>query len=229
MNKVSVIIVAGGSGKRMNSTVAKQYIQLNGREILSHTIDCFENCSHIDNIVLVVGAADIEYVQSEIVNKYNYKKISNVISGGAERQHSVYNGLKALPLDTDIVLVHDGVRPFVRNQDILNIISQTAVYGSCVLGVKVKDTIKVCDGNGYVINTPDRSFLWSAQTPQSFQYSILMDSYNQAFSDSFLGTDDSMLVERAGHKIKMIEGSYDNIKITTPEDLYIGNSILNKN
>ena len=226
--KISVIVCAAGIGKRMNSVIAKQYLELKGKSILAHTLDRFENSNDIDDIVIVTGKDDIDFVQKNIVDKYAYKKVINIVAGGAERQNSVYNGLNALSSDTDIVLVHDGVRPFVNSDDIHNIVEETKKYKACVLGVKVKDTIKMSDDDGYITSTPERSKLWCAYTPQAFDYDILKKAYTKAFEDNILGTDDSMLVERLGIKVKMVHGSYNNIKITTPEDLYMGENILDQ-
>lgn len=224
--KNAVIVVAGGKGKRMNSNIAKQYLLLDGKEILFYTLKKFEDCDLVDEIILVTGKDEIEFCRKEIVNKYGLKKVTNIINGGKERQDSVYNGIKALGEDTEIVLIHDGVRPFVRIEDIKKIIKETEKHGSCVLGVKVKDTVKLCDMQGVVLDTPKRESLWLAQTPQSFKYTTVKEAYEKAYKDGFWGTDDSMLVERMGEKIKMVEGSYNNIKITTPEDLYMGEAIL---
>lgn len=225
--KSSAIIVAAGSGKRMKSKVAKQYILLKGREILSYTIEAFDKSPDIDEIILVTSEGDVETVRENIVKKYGFKKVKAVVAGGSERQYSVFNGLKAVDKDCDVVLIHDGVRPFILNKYIKKL-SETAMdYGACVLGVPVKDTIKVCDMD-IITDTPKRDTLWIAQTPQCFRYEIIINAYNSAMADGILGTDDSMLVERTGHKIKMVEGDYNNIKITTPEDLYMGETILER-
>lgn len=224
--KNSVIICAAGVGKRMNSVIAKQYIELKGKSILVHTVDAFEKSDDINEIVIVTGKEDIDFVNENIVKKYGYKKIKNIVAGGKERQNSVYNGLNAVSEDTDIVLIHDGVRPFISCQDIHKIIEETKIHKACVSGVRVKDTIKVCDNEGNIVSTPDRAALWSAHTPQSFEYSLIKKAYEKAFEDNFLGTDDSMLAERIGVKVKIVEGSYYNIKITTPEDLFMGENIL---
>ncbi len=226
--KNSVIIVAAGNGKRMKSAIAKQYIELKGRTILSYTVETFNKSENIDEIILVTGRDDVEFVKEEIVERYGFKKVKAVVEGGAERQDSVYNGLRAVSTDTDIVLVHDGVRPFVADRYIAELESIAAEFGGCVLGAPVKDTIKVCDREGYIIDTPKRDTLWMAQTPQCFKYSVIKEAYEKAYSDGVVGTDDSMLVERLGIKIKMVKGDYDNIKITTPEDLYVGEVILEK-
>ncbi len=224
--KSSVIICAGGIGKRMNSVIAKQYIELRGKSILAHTVDAFEKSDDIDEIVIVTVKNDIDFVNENIVKKYGYKKIKNVTAGGKERQNSVYNGLNAVSDDTDIVLIHDGVRPFISSDDIHKIIEETKIHKACVSGVRVKDTIKICDSDGNIISTPDRSVLWAAHTPQAFEYSLIKKAYEKAFEDNILGTDDSMLAERMGVKVKMVEGPYYNIKITTPEDLFMGENIL---
>lgn len=227
--KVSVIIVAAGSGKRMKSAIAKQYLDLKGRSILSYTVDVFEKSPIVGEIILVTGKEEIDYVKSEIVEKYKFNKVKAVIEGGSERQYSVENGLKSVDKSCDAVMIHDGVRPFIDSESICVLAEKTIKYGACVLGVPAKDTIKICDENGFVSDTPERKLIWHAQTPQSFKYDIIADAYKKANEDGFLGTDDSVLVERTGCKIKMVEGSYDNIKITTPEDLYVGERILERN
>lgn len=224
--KSSVIIVAAGSGKRMNSKLAKQYIELKGREILSYTVETFNSSRFIDEIVLVVGESDIENAEKNIVQKYGFEKVRTVTAGGSERQYSVNNGLRSISPDCDIVLIHDGVRPFVSDRYIKRLIDTAAEYGACVLGVPVKDTIKVCGEDNIIASTPERSSLWIAQTPQCFRYDIIKNAYSEAMRKNISGTDDCMLVERTGVKIKMVEGDYNNIKITTPEDLYIGERIL---
>ncbi len=226
---VSVIIVAAGNGKRMKSAIAKQYLDLKGRSILSYTIDKFEESPVVNEIILVTGKDEIEYVKTEIIDRYGFTKVKSIVEGGSERQYSVENGLNNVSDDCDIVMIHDGVRPFIEGNSIATLVEDTAKFGACVMGVFVKDTIKLCDENGFVVDTPDRNLLWHAQTPQCFKYDIIKKAYQKAREDNYLGTDDSMLVERTGQKIKMIEGSYDNIKITTPEDLYVGERVLERN
>ncbi len=224
--KNSVIIVAAGSGKRMKSTIAKQYIELKGRTILSYTVETFEKSDNIDEIILVTSQEAIDFVTKNIVNKYQFTKVKAVVAGGAERQDSVYNGLKKVSKDTDVVLIHDGVRPFVNDSYITKLESIAMEFGACVLGAPVKDTIKICDSEGYIVDTPNRSTLWLAQTPQCFKYDVIINAYEKAYKEGYTGTDDSVLVEKTGVKVKMVEGDYNNIKITTPEDLYIGEVIL---
>ncbi len=222
----SVVIVAGGTGKRMGTSIKKQYMMLGNMPILARTIDCFQKCDYISDIVIVTGIDEVEFCKKEIVDKFNFDKVKKIVAGGKERQYSVYNGLCALSENTDIVLIHDGVRPFIRVSDVKKIIEETAKFDCCVLGVKVKDTIKICKSDDFINDTPNRNDLWIAQTPQAFKFDLIMKAYKNACDDEFLGTDDSMLAEREGYKVKMTEGSYDNIKITTAEDLYIGEAIL---
>ena len=221
------IIVAAGSGKRMGSAIPKQFLQLDGRTILSYTIEAFDSSEDINEIVIVTSEDNIAYVKDEIAAPF--KKVKDVIAGGSERQYSVFNGLSALDKACKTVLIHDGVRPFITHECIKRIISATEKHGCCVLGMPVKDTIKICSPEGYVDTTPDRSLLWQAQTPQAFKYDIIINAHKQAQADGFLGTDDSMLTERLGYKTLMVEGSYENIKITTPEDMDMGAKILEKN
>ena len=226
--KCQAVIVAGGSGKRMGTKILKQYMEVGGIPILARTLSCFQNCGGIQDIVIVTAKDEIEFCAKEIVERFNFSKVKKIVRGGAERQNSVFNGLASLDKDTDIVLIHDGVRPFVKEEHIKKIIEETAVYGGCVLGVKVKDTVKRCDEKGFIVSTPDRKYFWIAQTPQAFKYNLIMEAYKKAGSDVFLGTDDSTLAERLGIKVKMIEGDYDNIKITTKEDLDFGEVIVKK-
>lgn len=223
---VSVIIAAAGMSNRMGSKINKQFIAIGGKPILAHTIEKFEKSRYIDEIILVAKEEEIEYCRKEIVRKYKFKKVANIIRGGKERQDSVYNGILALNEKSDIVLTHDGARPFVKLENIEDGIKGVEKYGACVIGVPVTDTIKVVGEDNNINNTPKRSLLWAAQTPQCFFKDILIKGYEKAISDGFLGTDDSSIVERIGYDVKMIMGSYENIKITTPEDLILGESLI---
>ena len=220
-----VIIVAAGSGSRMNMGINKQFIKLKDKEIIVYTLEKFYKHKNIDEIVVVVKEQEAEFFKKEIIDKYNFKNIK-IAYGGKERQNSVYNGLKMLDKKCDIVLVHDGARPFISQQLIDNCIEEAKSHNAVVVGVPVKDTIKVINEDNDIVDTPERSKLWAVQTPQTFNYDILVKSYEDAFKNKFYGTDDAMLVERIGYKVKMIEGSYNNIKITTQEDLNIGTQIL---
>ena len=221
-----VVIVAAGTGSRMNMGINKQFIKLEGKEVIVYTIEKFYNNPNIDDIVVVIKESESEFFKKEIIERYNFKNIK-IAYGGKERQDSVYNGLKLLDEKCDIVLIHDGARPFVSNKTIDTCIEEAKEHKAIVVGVPVKDTIKVIDSNNNIVDTPNRSVLWAVQTPQTFNYNILLNAYEDAFESGFYGTDDAMLVERIGHKVKMVEGSYNNIKITTKEDLSIGSQILN--
>ena len=220
-----VVIVAAGTGSRMNMGINKQFIKLEGKEIIAYTIEKFYNNSNIEDIVVVVKEDESEFFKKEILDKYNFKNVK-IAYGGKERQDSVYNGLKLLDEKCDVVLIHDGARPFVSDKIIDKSIEEAKEQMAIVVGVPVKDTIKVIDNDKNIVDTPNRSVLWAVQTPQTFDYNILIDAYKDAFKNKFYGTDDAMLVERIGYKVKMLEGSYNNIKITTQEDLNIGSQIL---
>ena len=220
-----VVIVAAGTGSRMNMGINKQFIKLEGKEIIAYTIEKFYNNSNIEDIVVVVKEDESEFFKKEILDKYNFKNVK-IAYGGKERQDSVYNGLKLLDEKCDVVLIHDGARPFVSDKIIDKSIEEAKEHKAIVVGVPVKDTIKVIDNDKNIVDTPNGSVLWAVQTPQTFDYNILIDAYKDAFKNKFYGTDDAMLVERIGYKVKMLEGSYNNIKITTQEDLNIGSQIL---
>jgi 2-C-methyl-D-erythritol 4-phosphate cytidylyltransferase len=217
--QVSAIIAAGGRGKRMNSGLSKQFLNIKGRPILYYTLSTFESLDMFHEIVMVVGEADFSYADN-IVNRYRFKK-TRLVKGGNERQDSVYNGLRALSPQTDIVVIHDGVRPFVTRDIIKRSIGAAKKHRAAGAAVPVKDTIKVVDECNVIKQTPDRSALWAMQTPQTFIYQLILDAYETAFKDGYYGTDDAVLVERLGLPVKIIEGAYENIKITTPEDIII--------
>ena len=222
-----VVIVAAGSGSRMKRDINKQFIKLDGKEIIAYTIEKFYKSEDIDDIVIVIKENEEKYFIENIINKYGFDNIK-LAYGGKERQDSVYNGIKKLNRNCEIVLIHDGARPFVNENIIKNSIKEAKENNAVVVGVPVKDTIKVVDSDGNIVDTPNRSLLWSVQTPQSFKYEIITRAYEYAYSNDYYGTDDAMLVEHIGYNVKMIEGSYDNIKITTEEDLHFGIQILNK-
>ncbi len=218
MTKNIAIIVCSGIGKRMNSNIPKQFIKIKEKPIICYTIEKFENCSNIDEIIVVANEEYIEFFKEDIVIKYGYKKITKIVEGGKERLNSVYNGINSVDEKNSIILIHDGVRPFIEEKDIVNIIKKTMQYDACVIGVKSKDTIKVCENN-IIKNTPNRDNIWLAQTPQAFKYNIIKKAYDIAIKENRLATDDSSLVEELGYNVIMIEGNYNNIKITTQEDL----------
>jgi 2-C-methyl-D-erythritol 4-phosphate cytidylyltransferase len=228
---VDVIIPAGGAGKRMGGASSKQFMDLDGTPILARSLGVFNRMEEINRIVLVVPQDEIEFVKKAIVDRYHLSRVWQVLAGGQERQDSVKNGIFALgpqAASDDIVVIHDAVRPFVTEELILKSIDECRRYGAVTLGVPVKDTVKRVDTQGVVENTVDRAVFWLTQTPQTFKKSIIMEAYGRAGEEGFRGTDDASLVERIGVGVRMIFGSYENIKITTPEDMEYGEFILRK-
>ena len=221
------IVVAAGKGTRMKMDIDKQFLLLRDKPILVYALEAISNSKYIEEIVLVTGPDSVDYCKEQIVKKYGLNKVTKIIQGGEQRQDSVYHGLCALGQDTDIVVIHDGVRPFVSPADVDRTIEEARKQKACVLGVKSKDTIKICDENGFILDTPARDQVWNIQTPQVFYFELIQKAHEKARQRNFVGTDDAMLVERMGGKVKVVEGSYDNIKITTKEDLLVAESILN--
>jgi 2-C-methyl-D-erythritol 4-phosphate cytidylyltransferase len=218
---VIVLVPAAGQGRRMGAAVSKQYLHLADRPVLAHTLALFDSHPLIDAIYVLAPAADCADCRREIVERYGLAKVRAVVPGGAERQESVANGLRACGAAAeDIVLVHDGVRPFFPATLIPAVVETARRVGGCVVGVPVKDTIKtVVDGR--IVATPERRLLWQAQTPQAFPFAVLKRAYALAERDGFHGTDDASLVERLGLPVAMLAGDYRNIKLTTPEDLLL--------
>jgi 2-C-methyl-D-erythritol 4-phosphate cytidylyltransferase len=212
----------------MGVAINKQYLELCGMPIVARTISFFEQSSLIDAIYLVIPAEEIPYCREHIVEAFGFKKIIAIVPGGRERQNSVMNGLKAMQdsvCENDVILIHDGVRPLLNMNMLIESINTAATHDGAIVGVPVKDTIKkACDG--FVTATPPREFLWQAQTPQSFRFGKIFSAHISAETDGFLGTDDASLIERIGGKIKIVEGDYRNIKITTPEDLILAETFL---
>ena len=224
--KSAAIVLAAGSGKRMNSKVHKQYLIIQDRPVLYYSLKAFED-SAVDEIVLVVGKGEEKFCRKEIVDKYGISKVKAIVEGGKERYHSVFEGLKQTS-DADYVLIHDGARPFVNQDIIRRCMQEVQKYQACVVGMPVKDTIKIADEGGYAKQTPDRKNVWMIQTPQTFSYALIYEAYEEMLkTEDTAITDDAMVLERIkGKKSKLIEGSYRNIKITTPEDLLIANVYL---
>jgi len=227
MGKLGVVVVAAGRGTRMRTAESKQYLMIEGKTILAHTLETFQHLPEADEIVVVSGQGDEERCWDD-VRRHDITKVSRVVSGGKERQHSVYNGLLALSEGVEDVLVHDAVRPFAEPEHILACWRKACEAGAAVLAVPVKDTIKVVGEDGTIQSTPDRRSLRAIQTPQAFRLSALIRAHREAEAAGFVGTDDAMLVERIGMQVSVVEGSYDNIKITTPEDLPLAEWLLHK-
>ncbi|MBU1299955.1 MAG: 2-C-methyl-D-erythritol 4-phosphate cytidylyltransferase [Bacteroidetes bacterium] len=217
--KVGVVIPAGGIGKRFGSDKPKQFLEINGMPILQLTIQKFQTCDAIDFIVVVSHTDFVEETQ-KLVYQNQFTKVKSIVVGGEHRQDSVWNGIKEiLKFSVDIILIHDGVRPFVTNKLILDIINATEEYDAAVPGLAPKDTIKISDDNGFLVETPYRRLLYAVQTPQGFKTDLIVKAYEKAFYDKFYGTDDASLVEKLRRKVKLVNGDYNNIKITTVEDL----------
>lgn len=232
--KTTAIVLAGGRGKRMNSAVPKQFLMIQDKPVLYYSLKAFED-SFIDSIILVASEDDKEYCQKEIVEKYRFRKIDKIVSGGKERYHSVLNGIKAAG-ECDYIFIHDGARPFVTLDMLQRLYECVTECNACVAGMPVKDTIKIADENGYIATTPKRDLVWLIQTPQVFSYELIKKAYllleKEEYSLIEQGisiTDDAMVVETLlGEKVKLVEGSYRNIKITTPEDMGVAEGFLKK-
>lgn len=226
-NFITAFVAAAGMGKRMNMDINKQFLTIDDVPILAHTIKKIEKSKYIDFLEIIVKESDMCYVE-EILEKYKFNIDYKIVFGGKERQDSIYNGILNMPDRTDIVLTHDGARPFVSVSKIDEAIENVFETGACVLANPVKDTIKVSLDGKVVDYTPNRDNLWQVQTPQVFKADILKKAYEQAYSERYYGTDDCSLVEKTGIKVKLIYNSYDNIKITTREDLSIANILVKK-
>jgi len=224
------LIPAAGMGKRMGAAINKQYLLLNGMPIVAHTIALFEQAPFIDAIYLVIPEPEIPYCREQVVERYGFAKVREIVPGGAERQNSVLNGLRAMTdaRDDDVVLIHDGVRPLVPLQVLERAVAMAAEHDAALVAVPAKDTVKFV-ADGIVTETPPRENIWLAQTPQAFTYGVIRAAHEAADAERFLGTDDAMLVERLGRDVHIVPGDYRNIKITTPEDLILAEAFLKGN
>jgi len=227
--KADAVIVSAGKGHRFIEGKKKQFYFLEGKPILAHTLEKFESCPLVRSVFLVVGQEDMDYCMKEVVEKFQFQKVSQIVPGGKRRQESVKNGIDALPKDSEIVAIHDGVRPFITRMMIEDSIHSAVRNGAVVFAMPVKETIKMSNPDGTVLKTLDRESLWQIQTPQTFQVNIIKEAYYRATKDGFIGTDDATLVERIGGKVHILPGSYANIKITTPEDLSLASLLLKMN
>lgn len=235
MKKTTAIVLAAGSGKRMKSSIRKQYLMIEDKPLLYYSLKAFDN-SFIDNIVLVTGKGEEQFCREEIIKKYDIRKVSAIVEGGKERYHSVAYGLRAVNWECDYVFIHDGARPFIDNEILKRALDDVVRTRACVVGMPVKDTVKISDRSGYVADTPARSLVWQIQTPQVFEKELISDAYEkllfreeELLKDGVNITDDAMVVEFfTDVKVKLTEGSYRNIKITTPEDLDIAKIFINK-
>ena len=223
----TAIVLAAGQGKRMHSKVQKQFLEIQGYPVLYYSLRCFQESPLIQDIILVTGEESISYCKEEIVQKYGFTKVSAVIPGGKERYDSVYAGLCECK-DCEYVLIHDGARPFVTEEILKRGLQKVKETGACVIGMPSKDTVKLSDEEGYVKETPNRKCVWTIQTPQIFSYSLIREAHDSIRQkDMSKITDDAMVVEIfTNQKVYLSEGSYENIKLTTPEDMTAAHGIL---
>lgn len=232
--KCTAIVLAAGQGKRMGSRIQKQFLEICGRPVLYYSLAAFQDSPLIDSMILVTGAAEIPFVQKEIVEKYGFSKVKMVVEGGAERYASVWKGLQALEHTLTeeekegCVFIHDGVRPFIHEEILSRAFDAVEKYHACAVGMPSKDTVKIADQDGFVAMTPARSLVWSIQTPQVFDFRLAYRAYAELEKSGRTDvTDDAMIVEAfTDTKVRLVEGSYENIKITTPEDLKIAEAFL---
>lgn len=221
--RCTAVVLSAGQGKRMGTKVHKQYLLLGEKPVLYYSLKTFQESEIVDEIILVTGAGEEAYCRETIVEKYGITKVSRILAGGAERYLSVWNALQVMDGD-GYVFIHDGARPFVDEEMIARAYKAVQECKACVVGMPVKDTIKLADENEYVAETPDRSRLWMVQTPQVFETDLVKRAYTMLMEKKNIGvTDDAMVVESMlGYPVRLVKGAYSNIKITTPEDLEIG-------
>lgn len=228
MDKFTVVIPAAGQGKRMQGDRNKQFLLLEGVPIIVHTLRVFQKSPVIHDIVLVCGMGEVDYYWAELIPGCGIDKPIKVVTGGVQRQDSVYQGLISIPSETRYVMIHDGARPLITQDLIGSLAKEVLDHKAVVPGVPVKDTIKKTNDLGFIIDTPLRENLWNVQTPQVFDRDLILKAYQEAFRNGFYGTDDASLVERLGVPVKIISGSYENIKITTPDDLIAAEAIIRR-
>ncbi len=233
------IVLAGGKGSRMQSDVPKQYMELLGKPLLYYALKAFED-SDVEQVVLVTAEGDEEYCKKELVERFGFTKVAAIVAGGEERYASVWNGLQCLkeaavsgtnaPEQPEYVLIHDGARPLVTAELINRLLTETEQYNACVAGMPVKDTIQMTDERGTITLTPKRDSLWMAQTPQSFEFSLVYDAYEKLMGEQEINVTDDAMVVGLYHEIpiQMVRGSYTNMKVTTPEDLVLAEAFLKK-
>lgn len=227
--KCTAIVLAAGQGKRMGTKVQKQYLEIQGKPVLYYSLATFESSNIVDKVILVVGDGQEEYCETEIVSKYGFRKVKSIVTGGRERYHSVWSGLNQIAED-GIVFIHDGARPFLTEEMLQRAYESVLENKACVLGMPVKDTIKISDEANFAKETPERKYVWQVQTPQVFDVALIKEAYARLMeNENDTITDDAMVVETMlGYRVKLVEGSYKNIKITTPEDLQIAEMFLDK-
>lgn len=234
--KCAAIILAGGSGRRMGGKVPKQFMELAGKPVLCYSLKTFSDCDFINEIVIVSDEEHIGYVEKDIVDLYGFHKVSSVVKGGRERYHSVARGLEAVSSDTDYVFIHDGARPFVTEHTIERCLHYTVKYKAAVAAVKTKDTVKIADDDGFIVSTPNRANVWQVQTPQSFEYLLIRNAYRRLLDDEdrlisagISVTDDTMVAKMyADVDARLVESTYENIKLTTPGDMEYAGTLIDR-
>ena len=230
--RIAAVVLAAGNGRRMQSSIKKQYMMIRNKPVIYYSLKTFED-SFADEIILVVSKGEIPYCRDEIVKRYDLDRVTRIVEGGKERYHSVYQGIRACS-PCDYVYIHDGARPMLTGEMLNRLQTAVETYGACVAGMPSKDTVKIADENGMVQLTPDRNLVWTVQTPQVFSYSVIKEAYERLMeeeqrllAEKIAITDDAMVVETLlRKKIRLVEGDYRNIKITTPEDLKIAEEFL---
>lgn len=226
MKRVVALVPAAGRGRRMGSEVPKTSLLLGGIPLLKHTLFKFETCREIQEVIPLVPPEEVPFWEEEILQKKEIKKVRRILAGGEERQDSVFLGLQAVAGEAEIVVIHDGARPFVSPELIKNTLAEMENFQAVITALPVEDTVKEISPRKEVVKTLERSFLWFVQTPQTFTYSLIFYAHEKAHKENFFGTDDAALIERLGIPVRVIEGSRLNFKITTPEDLLLAEALL---
>jgi 2-C-methyl-D-erythritol 4-phosphate cytidylyltransferase len=224
--RVAAIIPAAGEGRRMGGAVPKQFLQIGGREVLARTLAVFEACEAIDDVWVVVAAEQCVWCQTTIVERYGLRKVRGVVAGGTTRQESVWHGLQQVTDAVGLVVVHDGVRPFVTELLLQQTLDYAGRYGAAIAAVPLKDTLKRVSAAGTVEATVPREHLWRVQTPQAFQHALLRRAFQHAWQQALQATDEAGLIEALGHTVQVVPGYEHNVKITTPDDLVFGEIFL---
>jgi 2-C-methyl-D-erythritol 4-phosphate cytidylyltransferase len=226
VDRAIALVPAAGRGLRMGTSTPKQFLMLGGLPVLVHALRVLEAAASISEVILAVPDADRDYCQREIVSRHRLTKITRVVPGGAQRQDSVRLALEAMPEAAEIALVHDAVRPFLTVDLVNRVIASAAKEGAAIVAIPMRDTVKQVDDGGFIQNTVDRRHLWLAQTPQAFRRGLLQEAHRKAALEGFRATDDAQLIEWLGYRVAIVEGNSENIKMTRPEDLAIGEAIL---
>jgi 2-C-methyl-D-erythritol 4-phosphate cytidylyltransferase len=222
----TALVVAAGSGLRMGSTVRKQYLEINGLPIVAHTLRIFDRCPLVNHIYLAAPETDFAFCRERLLAPTALRTPLSLVPGGEERQDSVWNGLAAMDAATELVVIHDGVRPFITSEQVSACIREAAVHDACILGIPATDTLKSVSDSGTITRTLERSHIWQAQTPQAFRYPIIWEAHRRARREGFRATDDASLLEGTDIQVRIIPGSRTNIKITTREDLLLAEALL---